>query len=171
MKGFLNKMIFSKYYSPMGEIVIALDGDMLCGLWFAGQKHFLSRYKTDIYFYLDNEETLKVKNWLDNYFSDNKPNIEQLKIKLEGTQYEMRVWNVLKTIPYGDTITYKDIADLLNIKSYQAIGGAVSRNPISIIIPCHRVIGTNNKITGYAGGIERKLKLLELEGVNIVKFK
>lgn len=164
-------MIFSKYKSPIGEIIIALEENELCGLWFSGQKHFLARYKSDLQFFSDNAEILKVKSWLDNYFSGNKPDVSKLKIRLDGTNFEKRVWELLRSIPYGKIVTYKDIATSLNTKAYQAVGGAVSRNPISIIIPCHRVVGTNNKITGYAGGIDKKLKLLELEGRDITKLK
>lgn len=164
-------MIFSKYKSPIGEIIIALEGNDLCGLWFSGQKHFLARYKCAMRFVSDNENILKVKSWLDDYFSGNNPDISKLKIRLDGTNFEKRVWEILKSIPYGKVVTYKDIATSLNTKAYQAIGGAVSRNPISIIIPCHRVVGTNNKITGYDGGIDKKLKLLELEGIDITKFR
>lgn len=115
------------------------------------------------------------KKWLDLYFSGEEPNFTP-KLKLEGTEFRRDVWKILLEIPYGETLTYKDIAEKLMASgkyermSAQAVGGAVGHNPLSIIIPCHRVVGTSGSLTGYAGGLGRKVKLLELEGIDVNKF-
>ena len=115
------------------------------------------------------------KKWLDLYFSGEEPNFTP-KLKLEGTEFRREVWKILLEIPYGETLTYKDIANKLVASgkyermSSQAVGGAVGHNPISIIIPCHRVVGTSGSLTGYAGGLGRKVRLLELEGIDVNKF-
>lgn len=115
------------------------------------------------------------KKWLDLYFSGEEPNFTP-KLKLEGTEFRKDVWKILLEIPYGETLTYKDIANKLIASgkyermSAQAVGGAVGHNPLSIIIPCHRVVGTSGSLTGYAGGLHRKVRLLELEGIDVNKF-
>lgn len=115
-----------------------------------------------------------IKCWLDNYFDKKNPQINNLPLKLNGSKFNQEVWKILKTIPYGQTTTYGEIAKKVALKlnkekmSARAVGNAVAHNPISIIIPCHRVLGKNNKITGYAGGIDKKIKLLQLENI---KFK
>jgi methylated-DNA-[protein]-cysteine S-methyltransferase len=115
----------------------------------------------------------ETKNWLDRYFAGKKPSISELQLAPIGSEFRQEVWNILREIPYGEVTTYggiaKKIAVKMNLKSMssQAVGGAVGHNPISIIIPCHRVIGTNGSLTGYAAGIAVKAKLLELEGVDI----
>lgn len=154
----------TKYNSPLGVLSIASDGKSLTGLWFEGQKYFEatlhSEPKTD-----DSLEVFKsAKDWLNRYFKGENPQISELSMAPEGSEFRQKVWEILCTIPYGSTMTYKEIANKFGANmSPQAIGGAVGHNPISIIIPCHRVIGTNGSLTGYAGGIERKIKLLELE--------
>ena len=153
--------------TKLGEITLASDGENLIGLWLDGQKHFLGTIKGEI-----KECNMPIfdlaKKWLEIYFSGEEPNIK-LPIKLKGTPFRMKVWEVLKKIPYGQVVTYGDIAKSLGIKSARAVGGAVGHNPISIIIPCHRVIGANGKLTGYAGGIDKKIALLQLERINIPK--
>ena len=158
----------SKYSSPIGEITMSSDGEGLTGLWFDGQKYFGNN--SDI----DNsaEKELSVfeatKKWLDIYFSGNVPDFTP-KLKLNGTDFQFEVWNILLKIPYGKMITYKDIAEILAQQkeigrmSAQAVGGAVGHNPIGIIVPCHRVIGSNGSLTGYAGGLDKKEYLLKLE--------
>lgn len=117
----------------------------------------------------------ETKKWLDLYFSGEEPNFTP-RLKLEGTEFRRDVWKILLEIPYGETLSYKDIAEKLMASgkyermSSQAVGGAVGHNPISIIIPCHRVVGTSGSLTGYAGGLARKVKLLELEGIDVSKF-
>ena len=113
------------------------------------------------------------KKWLDRYFSGQKPDAAELPLAPQGNAFRQGVWEILCTIPYGEVTTYGSIAKKMAVKlqkermSSQAVGGAVGHNPISIIIPCHRVIGVNGSLTGYAGGIETKIKLLELEGVDM----
>ncbi len=116
------------------------------------------------------------KNWLDKYFAGQRPAISDLPLAPNGGAFRTAVWNILCEIPYGEVITYGDIAKKMAVKmnkasmSSQAVGGAVGHNPISIIIPCHRVVGSNGSLTGYSGGIGKKIKLLEHEGVDMSKF-
>lgn len=165
-------MIYTAHYkSSVGELLLAAKEDALIGLWIEGQKNYFSNIKEEI---IENEQCeiiQKSKNWLDRYFAKEKPTIDELKLAPAGSEFAQKVWNLLKQIPYGETITYgeiaKEIAKMQNIErmSAQAVGGAVGHNPISIIIPCHRVIGSNGQLTGYAGGIDKKIKLLSHEGV------
>ena len=155
-----------KYNSPIGEINLASDGQNLIGLWLKGQNMPTEEMECKE----DLEVFIKTRKWLDEYFKGIEPT-QNIPLKLEGTKFRKEVWNILLKIPYGKTITYGDIAKELakrkGIKkmSAQAIGGAVGHNPISIIVPCHRVIGANGKLTGYAGGIDLKEKLLKIEGI------
>lgn len=161
------------YQSPLGGITMASNGDAITGLWFDGQKYF----PTDLQ--QATTQNLKLfteaKRWLDIYFSGTMPDFTP-PLYLEDTPFRMAVWQILQKIPYGSTITYGDIAKILAAQkgsariSAQAVGGAVGHNPISIIIPCHRVIGANSSLTGYAGGIDKKIKLLQYEGINTSKF-
>ena len=150
------------YSSPLGEMLIASDGEAICGVWFYGQKHFKSTVDETI----ANDDLpifKRVTEWLDDYFSGMNPEID-FKIKPEGSEFRKGVWEILSDIPYGETLTYGEIASRISPQmSAQAVGGAVGHNPISIIIPCHRVVGVNGKLTGYAGGIDRKIELLKLE--------
>ena len=159
-----------------GKLLIASKDNKLIGLWIEGQKHYLRNIKEELV-ENDNEEILvKTKKWLDRYFSGEKPKIEELDICLNGTFFEKTVWELLKKIPYGEVTTYKELAIKVAKKlgkenmSAQAVGGAVGHNPISIIIPCHRVVGTTGSLTGYAGGIDKKVKLLEFENVDMAKL-
>lgn len=157
----------SHYPSPLGNILLAADEIGLTGLWFEGQKYFA--------YHLDKEHQEKelpvfteAKHWLDVYFSGTEPNFT-VPLHFIGTDFQKEVWNILCSIPYGKTMTYGEIAQQiasnrgLKHMSAQAVGGAVGHNAISIIVPCHRVIGSDGDLTGYAGGINRKQKLLELE--------
>lgn len=157
----------SKYRSPLGEILIAADEVGLTGLWFVGQKYFA------LYLDKENEERetsilQATKKWLDVYFSGREPNFK-LPLHFMGTDFQNEVWEILCSIPYGKTITYGEVANILakqkGIKrmSAQAVGGAVGKNSISIVVPCHRVVGSNGSLTGYAGGILKKQELLKLE--------
>ncbi len=157
----------SHYNSPLGKLTIAADEIGLTGLWFDGQKYFGSTLA------IDRKETPipvleEAVHWLDLYFAGSNPGSIP-PLHMVGTEFQRRVWSVLQTIPYGETITYGDIAGILkqqygyNAMSAQAVGGAVGHNPIGIIVPCHRVVGAGGKMTGYAGGIERKQWLLQLE--------
>lgn len=154
----------SIYKSPLGLLTLISDKDTLNYILFENDRFYENLKAKAI------EKDLKIftqtKLWLDKYFKGQNPNINELNINPKGTIFQIKVWNILKTIPYGKTITYKEIAKKLNKpKSYRAVGSAIGHNPIPIIIPCHRVIGANNKLTGYSGGIENKIKLLKLEGV------
>ena len=166
----------STYQSPIGNLLIASKDNKLVGLWMENQKYYLSNFKEEIV-EIENLEILeRTKKWLDRYFNGEKPKINELEISPIGSEFRKSVWEILKNIPYGEVITYNDIAKELakqkGIKkmSAQAVGGAVGHNPISIIIPCHRVVGTNGSLTGYAGGIKKKIYLLEHEKVNMDKL-
>ncbi|MBE6940255.1 MAG: methylated-DNA--[protein]-cysteine S-methyltransferase [Ruminococcaceae bacterium] len=158
----------SSYSSPLGEIVLAADEAGLTGLWFAGQKYFASTLDQSSC-RMDLPVFIQIRNWLDTYFSGCKPDFLP-SLHPAGTPFQKQVWTILQTIPYGQTITYGQIAQQLanrsgKPQSPQAVGGAVGRNPISILIPCHRVIGADGTLTGYAGGLDRKQALLQLEGI------
>lgn len=159
----------STYKSPIGNLLIAAKDNKLVGLWIENQKYYLSDFKEEIEVADNLEILVRTKKWLDGYFNGKRPNINELDINLIGSEFRKSVWKILKNIPYGEIITYNDIAKELakqkgiSRMSAQAVGGAVGHNPISIIIPCHRVVGSNGSLTGYAGGIEKKLYLLEHE--------
>ena len=147
--------------SPLGGITLASDGEALTGLWFDGQKYYADTLDAE---YAEKalpifDETAK---WLDLYFAGIAPDFTP-KLSPRGTSFRRRVWDVLLTIPYGHTMTYGEIAKALGCRSAQAIGGAVGHNPISLIIPCHRVMGADGSLTGYAGGVDKKRRLLEKE--------
>ena len=153
------------YASPIGEMLIVSDGEAICGLWFYGQKHFLSSIDDEIIENNDLSIFRDVKTWLDDYFSGGNPEMT-FKLKPNGSDFRCKVWKILSEIPYGQTLTYGRIASELSLTmSPQAVGGAVGHNPISILIPCHRVLGADGKLTGYAAGIDKKIKLLELEKI------
>jgi len=166
----------TKYLSPVGTITLACDGDNLIGLWLEGQKY----YGSNLFDKLTEKDDLPIfstiKNWLDKYFNGEKPAVSELSLRPIGSTFRQKVWNILRGIPYGELITYGDIAKKIAADtnkasmSGQAVGGAVGHNPISIIIPCHRVVGSNGSLTGYAGGIDTKIKLLELEGIDISRY-
>lgn len=155
------------YDSPLGLITEASDGEYLIGLWLEGQKYFAAAMGDDY-----EEKSLPVfaqtDRWLDIYFSGQEPDFTP-PLKPQGTDFRRAIWDILLTIPYGQTMTYGEIAQrMAKAKgiakmSAQAVGGAVGHNPITLIIPCHRVVGTNGSLTGYAGGIDRKVQLLKLE--------
>lgn len=159
----------STYNSPLGKITLASDGKNLIGLWIEGQKYFLSSIKSELKEQSDLEIFTKTTNWLDRYFAGENPKLAELQLAPNGTTFQKAVWEFLCKIPYGQTSTYGKIAQQIAKQfgkekmSAQAVGGAVGHNPISIIIPCHRVIGSNGNLTGYAGGIDKKTKLLKLE--------
>lgn len=149
------------YSSPEGEILLAANDNGLTGLWFYGAKYFAAE--------LEDERTEKLTpvlrqtlRWLDIYFSGSEPDFMP-PLELYGSDFRRRVWAELAKIPYGETVTYGEIAKKLGVKSAQAVGGAVGHNPVSIIVPCHRVLGADGSLTGYAGGTDKKARLLELE--------
>ena len=155
------------YDSPLGGICLAADALGLTGLWFDVEKYFGSNLPANPV-RQETEILTESKRWLDVYFSGEEPKFTP-PLHPDGSTFRQAVWKILLQIPYGQTITYGEIArkmaELKNVSrmSAQAVGGAVGHNEISIIIPCHRVIGTNGSLTGYAGGIDKKLSLLELE--------
>lgn len=156
-------MLFLTHYaSPLGPILLAADETGLTGLWFEGQKYFPSFSGVD---YQEKETPVltETARWLDVYFSGKDPDILP-PLHPQGSPFRQAVWNILLTIPRGQTLTYGEIARRLGVRSAQAVGGAVGHNPISILIPCHRVVGSDGSLTGYAGGVERKARLLQLEG-------
>lgn len=196
----------SIYSSPLGKILILFHEESILGLYFEGQEEFNDLIKSEEIKNFDDGKNFEIKDknlsgeslghdknkvsgekicedkilgdtkkWLDLYFSGEEPNFTP-KLKLEGTEFRRDVWKILLEIPYGETLSYKDIANKLMASgkyermSAQAVGGAVGHNPISIIIPCHRVVGTSGSLTGYAGGLDRKVKLLKLEGIDVNKF-
>ena len=150
----------SLYNSPIGEILLASDGHNLTGLWFVNQKYFAKNLNEDA-----KETSLEVfdltKRWLDSYFEGNKPDFN-IPIKFIGSDFQVVVWQSLLKIAYGKFVTYGHLAKILNT-SPRAVGTAVGKNSISIIVPCHRVVGKNKTLTGYAGGIDKKEYLLNLE--------
>nr|WP_283245902.1 methylated-DNA--[protein]-cysteine S-methyltransferase [Ligaoa zhengdingensis] len=161
------------YLSPVGAIKLASDGSNLIGLWIEGQKYHGDTILENMVEKEDIPVFDRIKDWLDRYFAGEKPAISGLPLAPIGGEFRQGVWEILCQIPYGQVITYGDIAQKMAEKmnrssmSSQAVGGAVGHNPISIIIPCHRVVGANGSLTGYAAGINTKIKLLELEGVEM----
>jgi len=151
------------YDSPLGGITLAGNGEALTGLWFDGQKYFADTLERE-----HEEKALPVFaetiQWLDLYFSGQAPDFTP-KLNPRGTAFRRAVWDALLTIPYGQTVTYGQIGKKLGLSrgAAQAVGGAVGHNPISLIIPCHRVVGSDGSLTGYAGGIDKKRSLLEME--------
>lgn len=155
------------YYSPLGGITLASDGEALTGLWFDGQKYYGDTLSKDCV-----EKKLPIfaqaEKWLDIYFSGREPDFTPA-LKMQTTDFRKAVREIMLTIPYGETMTYGEIAEKLALKkgidkmSAQAVGGAVGHNSISLIIPCHRVVGANGSLTGYAGGVDKKEKLLAME--------
>ena len=153
--------------------MLASKDNKLIGLWIEGQKYYLGKLKEEIQEKDDEIILVKAKKWLDRYFKGEKPQISELYLEPNGSDFAKNVWKLLCEIPYGVVTRYGEIAKKVSkIKnkstmSAQAVGGAVGHNPISIIIPCHRVIGANGSLTGYAGGIDKKMFLLKHEGVSL----
>lgn len=175
-KGGCEVYCFTKYPSPVGLLTLASDGENLVGLWIEGQKYFGGTVPGE----MTEQDGLPVfraaKGWLDRYFAGERPASSQLPLRPIGGEFRQTVWGILRDIPYGEVATYGEIARQTAQKlgrksmSSQAVGGAVGHNPISILIPCHRVVGTNGSLTGYAGGVGKKVQLLELEGVDLSGF-
>ncbi len=162
------------YLSPLGSLTLASDGEALTGLWFEGQAHFGSTLGPE-----RAERSLPVftetARWLDRYFDGVEPGFLP-PLRLIGTPFRTLVWELLLDIPYGQTASYTALAERAAARlgrermSARAVGGAVGRNPISLLVPCHRVLGADGSLTGYAGGIERKRQLLSLEGLDRSAF-
>ena len=164
------------YLSPVGRIMLASDGESLIGLWIEGQKYFGDGVLAAV----TEKPNLPVfevtRDWLDRYFAKEHPDIAELPLNPRGSAFRQAVWTVLREIPYGETTTYGEIARIVSARldrtnmSSRAVGGAVGQNPISIIIPCHRVVGADGSLTGYSGGIDKKVKLLRHEGVDLAQL-
>ncbi len=159
------------YQSPIGDILLAADETGLTGLWFDGGKYYADHLDPE-HEEKDTPILKRTKKWLSIYFSGREPEFLP-PIHMIGTPFQLSIWQILQKIPYGKTVTYGEIAKEIAVQkglpqmSAQAVGGAVGHNKISIIIPCHRVVGTNGSLTGYAGGIDKKVKLLTLENTDM----
>lgn len=162
------------YSSPLGALLLAAGEGGLIGLWFEGAKYFAAGLPAEH----TEAETPVLRDtvrWLDLYFSGIEPDFLP-QLHPTGSEFRQSVWRILRGIPYGQTMTYGEIAAQLCAQtgaahmSAQAVGGAVGHNPISILIPCHRVVGAGGNLTGYAGGIQRKLSLLALEHTDVSRF-
>ena len=159
-----------RFNSPLGGITLASDGEALTGVWFDGQKYFAASLEKE-----HEERMLPVfdlaDKWLNLYFSGSEPGFLP-PLLMRTTEFRKTVWEILLSIPYGKTMTYGEIADRiaagrgLSLMSAQAVGGAVAHNAISLMIPCHRVVGMDGSLTGYAGGLEKKIWLLEMENTS-----
>lgn len=168
-------MTFTQHYdSPLGGILLAADEVGMRDLWFDGQKYFARDLPAER-IEQNTPALAEAKRWLDIYFTGNEPDFLP-PLHPVGSDFRQEVWDILLQIPYGQTTTYGEIAQQLAEKhglprmSAQAVGGAVGHNEISVIIPCHRVVGTNGNLTGYAGGIDKKMKLLKLEHTDMTGF-
>ena len=171
------KLFQSFCSSPLGEITLVAHDSALVGLWIDNQKHYAQNLQLGR---VDTQETpilTQTKSWLDAYFRGENPDPHRLPLDPSGSEFQLAVWRILATIPYGTLTTYGAIAKQIACEfhkpkmSAQAVGGAVGRNPISIIVPCHRVVGATGNLTGYAGGLDKKRFLLQLEGVDLTQFK
>ena len=164
-------MYYCTYESKIGLLYLISDGESLCGCYLENQKYFPSNIDKCLL----NEELsilVKSKSWLEKYFNGENPSIDEILLSFNGTEFRNTVWGLLKEIPYGEIVTYRHIAEKiakakgLETMSAQAVGGAVGHNPLLIFIPCHRVIGVDGSLTGYAAGLENKRFLLNLESDN-----
>jgi len=166
----------STYQSPFGAISLVSNETSLVALWFDGQKYSQSLLPTEFVQMEDHPTLMAGKKWLDDYFAGKKPSLASLQLAPVGGDFRQQVWKILMEIPYGQATTYGEIArevarsQGLQSMSSQAVGGAVGHNPIALIIPCHRVVGANGNLTGYAGGIDLKIKLLNHEGLDLTRF-
>jgi methylated-DNA-[protein]-cysteine S-methyltransferase len=167
-------MYYSTHYtSPVGDILLVSDENSIIGLWIGEQKYMEKTMPHDIIAKDDLPVLQEGVAWLDDYFAGKKPKLSRLSLAPTGSEFQQQVWRILTEIPYGELTTYgkiaKEVAQRMGKArmSAQAVGGAVGHNPISIIIPCHRVVGANGSLTGYGGGMEKKIKLLEHEKVDM----
>ena len=163
-------LYLERYLSPIGPITLASHGEALEGLWFEGQKYEMAGLSGLPTEYRKIPVLMDAEKWLDAYFAGKRPLPGALPLAPEGNPFRREIWQMLCGVPYGETVTYGELAGeyarrhgLLSM-SAQAVGGAVGHNPISVMIPCHRVIGAKGALTGYAGGVEKKQWLLRFEG-------
>lgn len=163
--------------SPLGALLLAARGGALVGVWMEGQKYFPDLSGEEVKDGAFEPVLAEARRWLEAYFAGDRPEINELALAPEGSGFRWSVWRRLCEIPYGEVVSYGELARELARErgsesfSAQAVGGAVGHNPISIIIPCHRVVGAGGNLTGYAGGVERKLWLLRHEGVDVSELK
>ncbi len=163
----------SSYEAPMGTLTLVSNETCLIGSWFEGQKYYMEPVANEDVVPKETEVLRRTKKWLDDYFAGRMPALITLPLAPQGSTFRKLVWHILCQIPYGQVRTYKEIAN--EVASYegkdhmsaQAVGGAIGHNPISVIIPCHRVVGTKGSLTGYAGGLDKKKALLQHEGANL----
>lgn len=165
----------SSYNAPMGRLTLVCNDQCLVGAWFENQKYYMAGIQAEDVIEQETSVLVSTKKWLDEYFAGRMPALITLPLAPQGSSFRKLVWHILCQIPYGQVRTYGEIAQqvaLLQGKEHmsaQAVGGAIGHNPISIIIPCHRVIGTQGSLTGYAGGIDKKEALLAHEGIRVAK--
>ena len=166
-------MFYTYYDTPIGRLLLAGTEHGLSGIWFEGQKYYAASLPNDRVRRDDISILKETKDWLDLYFAHERPDPKMLSFDLSGTPFRREVWDLLLDIPYGETTSYGTIADTITKRredrktSARAVGGAVGHNPVSIIIPCHRVMGHDGSLTGFAGGVDKKLWLLRHEGVTL----
>lgn len=166
----------STYESPVGLLTLTARGEWLTGLWINGQVHGRCGLDGKNVIPRETPALTAAKRWLDAYFSGRRPSADDIGVILEGSPFRQMVWHIIRRIPYGQVRTYGDIASEIAVRlgrssmSAQAVGGAVGHNPVAIIIPCHRVVGAKGKLTGYAGGMDKKMALLQFEGVDMSCF-
>lgn len=163
------KNMYKTYYaSPIGQIFILTDAYALLGLWLENQKYFGAGYDLEQAQQGETEVSRRVSAWLDAYFKGENPATDEIPLAPQVTEFRSKVLTVLRKVHYGETATYSDIlrelqAEYGKIGSARAVGGAIGHNPISLLIPCHRIVGSDGKLTGYAGGLDKKAFLLKLE--------
>lgn len=169
-------MLYRDYYDTpiVGRLTILANEDALEGLWFNGQAHYGAHYDLSQVQQQSNPVLDTTKRWLDRYFAGEQPAVTELSLAPRGTDFQLKVLHVLCEIPYGQSMSYQDVADAVTQEngghrsSARAVGGAVGHNPISIIIPCHRVLGKDGALTGYAAGVDKKIELMKLENMILI---
>lgn len=165
---------FTEYESPIGTLTIASDGTGVSGLWFPNHKYLFDSLSSEPVRDDDDPVLRQLASWLDAYFAKRRPAIDELPLAPEGSDFRQDVWRALREIPYGQTVSYGELAQQVAARrgkaSARSVGGAVGHNPISIVVPCHRVVGANGSLTGFGGGIRAKVALLEHEGVDMSRF-
>ncbi|MCH5191202.1 MAG: methylated-DNA--[protein]-cysteine S-methyltransferase [Oscillospiraceae bacterium] len=166
-------LYYTEYPSPVGLITVAADGENIVGVWIEGQRYYTDTPQKTPALKENTAVLREAAAWLDRYFAGEKPSPYELPLAPAGNEFRKAVWKRLCEIPYGEVTSYKAIAQKVAADlgkermSAQAVGGAVGHNPISIIIPCHRVVGANGNLTGYGGGMDRKIQLLTFENVDM----
>lgn len=165
---------FTECDSPIGTLTIAGDGTSVSGLWFPNHKYQFDSLESEPVRKDDDPVLVQLASWLDAYFAGKRPAIDELKLAPHGSDFRQDVWMALREIPYGEVVSYGELSEQIVAKrgkaSPRSIGGAVGHNPISIVVPCHRVVGANGSLTGFGGGIKTKVALLEHEGLDMSRF-